>query len=131
YVPIFDGPKRWGTIEVRFRPLSGAGWFGYVNTPQVRLMAFIAAASMVLFLLYLRKMLQHLDPSKVVPSRVRTALDTLAEGLLVVDANGRIVLANHAFASIVGKPPEELLGNRASQLPWVDDGPTPAEHPWA
>jgi hypothetical protein len=31
-------------------------------------------------MIYLGKMLQNLDPSQAVPRRVRTALDTLAEG---------------------------------------------------
>jgi PAS domain S-box-containing protein len=131
FVPIYSSnQQQWGTIEMRFRPLGRSGILGFILSPRVRLVAFVACTSMVLFLLYLRKMLQHLDPSKVVPSRVRSALDTLAEGLLVVDANGRIVLANQAFASIVGRPPEDLLGTRASQLPWVDDEP-PGTHPWA
>jgi len=131
FVPIYDSnQQQWGTVEMRFRPLGRPGILGYLLSPRLRLVVFVASACLGLFLLYLRKMLQHLDPSKVVPSRVRSALDTLAEGLLVVDGNGRIVLANQAFASIVGRPSEELLGSRASQLPWVDDAETPATHPW-
>ena len=30
-------------------------------------------------MLYLRRMLRHLDPSQVIPARVRNALDTLAD----------------------------------------------------
>ena len=41
---------------------------------------FISVASVVSFLIYLKRALQHLDPSKVVPPHVRAALDTLAEG---------------------------------------------------
>ncbi len=131
FVPIYDrNQQQWGTIEMRFQPVGRPGILGYLLSPRVRLVVFVASCCMGLFLLYLRKMLQHLDPSKVVPSRVRSALDTLAEGLLVVDGNGRIVLANQAFASIVGRPPEELLGSRASQLPWVDDPETPMSYPW-
>jgi PAS domain S-box-containing protein len=131
FVPIFNSnQQQWGTIEMSFQPVGRPGIIGYLLGPRVRLVVFVAACCMGLFLFYLRKMLQHLDPSKVVPSRVRSALDTLAEGLLVVDGNGRIVLANQAFASIVGRPPEGLLGSRASQLPWVDDAQTPRTHPW-
>lgn len=64
----------------------------------------------LLFLLYLRKMLAHLDPSKAVPKRVRSALDSLAEGLLVIDNNQRMVLANQSFASWVDREPEKLIG---------------------
>ena len=99
YVPIYVAKNKWGNIEVRFRQTEQSGVIGYFRSPQFKLIAFVASACMVVFMLYLRKMLQHLDPSKVVPPRVRSALDTLAEGLLVVDKNERIVLANQAFAS--------------------------------
>lgn len=135
YVPVYANEQRWGTIELRFRPMGGNGWLGYVNTPQTQLLAFVASASLGLFLLYLRKMLQHLDPSKVVPSRVRSALDTLAEGLLVMDNGQRIVLANQAFATLVGKTPGQLLGTRADALPWVRAADVltgeAAEYPWS
>jgi diguanylate cyclase (GGDEF)-like protein/putative nucleotidyltransferase with HDIG domain len=89
---------------------------------------------------YLRTMLQHMDPSRVIPDRVRTALDTLAEGLLVLDKDERIVLANKAFAQTVGKTPAELQGSRASELPWSlhrdsqsekEAGDGPGALPWA
>ena len=92
---------------------------------------FIGAATFLLCSIYLRKTLQHLDPSKVVPGRVRSALDTLAEGLLVLDNNQRIMLANQSFAEIVGEPPEKLLGRTASQLPWTFPNNTVHnEYPW-
>ena len=129
YVPIYSGGRKWGTIEIRFAPVQRAGVIGFLSSPQVKMIAFIAAATMVLFMIYLRKMLQHLDPSKVVPGRVRSALDTLAEGLLVLDSSERIVLANQAFASTVGRTPEELMGTRPSKLPWIFEDAA-AELPW-
>ena len=117
YVPVYTNDRKWGAIEMRFKPLSRPGLIGRLLDPRLRLIAFVASACMGLFLIYLRKMLQHLDPSKVVPARVRSALDTLAEGLLVVDGGGRIMLANQAFATIVGRPPEDLLGSRAPNYP--------------
>ena len=54
------------------------------------------------FYMYLGRMLRHLDPSHAVPARVRSALDTLAEGLLVIDKKQNIVLANQAFATLTG-----------------------------
>ena len=67
YVPIYVGKDKWGTVEVRFQAKDNAGLSGYLHSPQLKLVAFVAASCMVLFLIYLRKMLQHLDPSKVVP----------------------------------------------------------------
>ena len=76
-----------------------------------------------------KKILQHLDPSRVIPGRVRAALDTFTEGLLVLDKNERIVLANKAFAETVGCSATDLQGRRASEFKWTETeegGP----HPW-
>jgi PAS domain S-box-containing protein len=96
----------------------------------MKLIIFIASASMVVFLIYLRKMLQHLDPSKVVPPRVRSAMDTIAEGLLVLDNRERIVLANQAFATVVGRTSDEMLGSQASRVQWIMEPGGSTEFPW-
>ncbi|MDJ0848643.1 MAG: ATP-binding protein [Myxococcota bacterium] len=132
-VPLFSGGRRWGRVELRFEPLSRPGWLGLLRSPQTRLVAFMMLASFVLFYFYLRRMLRHLDPSQAVPPHVRSALDTLAEGLLIIDTKENIVLANQAFGDIVGSAPDELLGRRAGDLRWArpgeaDAGPEPL--PW-
>jgi PAS domain S-box-containing protein len=79
-------------------------------------------------------MLKHLDPSQAVPSHVRSALDTLAEGLMIIDLKEQIVLANQAFAATVGRTPDELMGHSASDLAWVNPDGTPIPKdafPWA
>ena len=94
---------------------------GFLFGPRPRLLWFVCGSCFVLFFFYMTKMLEYLDPSQAVPGHVRSALDTLAEGLLVIDSRDRIVLANEAFAAMVGKPPEKLLGHVASRLPWVQE----------
>ena len=116
-VPIWSNQERWGAIELQYKLLAGHGLIAELTSPQMRLVAFVAAACTALFLLYLRKTLKHLDPSKVVPPRVRSALDTLAEGLLVVDNESRVMLANQAFASITGGTPEMLMGATSENSP--------------
>jgi PAS domain S-box-containing protein len=84
-----------------------------------------------LFYIYLRRMLRHLDPSQVIPGRVRTAFDTLAEGLLVLDPSGRIVLANQAFGKVVGGDSEALVGRMAQSLAWSFPSETAGDaNPW-
>ncbi len=122
-VPIRANNEPWGTLELCFRPLSPPGIWGYVANPRSMLVLFIGAATFLLCSIYLGKTLQHLDPSKVVPGRVRSALDTLAEGLLVLDHHHRIMLANQSFAEIVGEPPEKLLGAMPRSCP----GPFPID----
>jgi len=131
-VPVLAGNTEWGKLEVCFRDRKTTGILGWLAHPFAKLVVFCASASYLLYFFYLRKMLRHLDPSKVIPSRVRTTLDTLAEGLLVMDNQERIVLANTSFANLVGKAPGDLLGRRVSDMAWDDeDGRFKFEsYPW-
>jgi PAS domain S-box-containing protein len=131
-VPIRAGNKRWGSVEIRFRPVFQEGVMGLFFGPRSRLLWFVSASCFLLFFFYMKKMLEYLDPSQAVPGHVRSALDTLAEGLLVIDGRDRIVLANEAFAAMVGKSPDKLLGHVASRLPWVHEkgSEPPSALPW-
>ncbi len=131
-VPIRAGAQRWGGVEVRFEPVRARGVWGVLSSPATRLVLFVTSASYVLYFLYLGRMLQYLDPAKAVPGRVRSALDTLAEGLMVLDKQHRIVLANQAFALCVRRTPEHLLGMSAAALPWQDAPGNSAspDYPW-
>ncbi|HEX4123922.1 MAG TPA: ATP-binding protein [Tepidisphaeraceae bacterium] len=117
-VPIWTNDTKWGTVEAQFRPLRKGGMLGFLLTPTMKMIFFVAIVSFLLFTFYIKRMLRYLDPSKVVPPHVRAALDTLAEGLLILDRDGRIALANRAFGNVVGKEPETLMGLPASALPW-------------
>ena len=119
-VPIWNGEEKWGSLELRFDPLNKPGIIGMLNTPMIRMLLFMWLGCFIIFYFYLGKVLSLLDPSKAVPGRVRTALDTMAEGLLVVDHKEQIVLANQAFATMIGKPSDKLLGYKAGALPWMD-----------
>ncbi len=136
FVPIWSQNKLWGSVEIRFRSLKRAGLFGFIDSPYTKMIFFVSLASMASFLIYLKRTLQHLDPSKVVPPHVRAALDTLAEGLLILDQDGRIALANRAFAAVKGCEPDKLMGTRATQLPWEQDlpddkrGAAAGDFPW-
>ena len=132
-VPIWSAGQKWGQVELRFEPLTAPGWLGTVTNARARLVAFIALLAFVVFYFYLRKMLRHLDPSQAVPTHVRSALDTLAEGLMVIDLKEQIVLANRALSAIVGQTPDDLVGRSASELEWVnpDGAPFQQAFPWS
>ena len=114
-LPLQHGGQPWGRLEMHFRPLH-AHWLGASWVP---LLLAACGLCFVSFYVYLRRMLRHLDPSKVIPGRVRTAFDTLADGVLVLDPEGRIVLANRAFGDVLGQPPAQLIGRPAAELGWV------------
>ena len=133
-VPIWSGAQKWGQVELRFRDPRWFAGIGVDIHPQVLLMLVIGVVSTLIFYLYLSRTLRHLDPSKAVPPRGRAALDTMAEGLMVVDLDGFIVLVNQALAGIFGKEPDDIIGDSATAYAWTDaDGePYPTEAlPWA
>ena len=119
-VPISDGEKRWGQLELRFTPMREEGLMGVLQTPAVKIGLFIGLACFLAFYFYLGRVLRQLDPSQAIPGRVRAALDTMAEGLLVLDRKEQVVLANKAFATLIDKSPDSLLGHRAGEFPWTD-----------
>jgi diguanylate cyclase (GGDEF)-like protein/PAS domain S-box-containing protein/putative nucleotidyltransferase with HDIG domain len=118
-VPIQQGDKQWGTLEVVFKATHASGFWSFLSDPTWGLIIFVAVCGFISYCIYLKKMLQHLDPSAVIPDRVKTMLNTLAEGVLVMDKQERVVLANDAFASTVGRPAHELQGMKASSLNWT------------
>jgi PAS domain S-box-containing protein len=115
---LVQGDTAWGDAELQFDPLRDtANWRSWLGSTEL-LVATTALCCFVSFYLYLRRMLRHLDPSRVIPGRVRTAFDTLAEGLMVLDPAGRIVLANRAFSEVIGEGSDALIGRPATGLGW-------------
>ncbi|TVT70312.1 MAG: response regulator [Denitromonas halophila] len=134
HVPLLSGKTQWGQLEIRFRPMTAEGLAGWILNPWVKLLGFIFLSALFIFYFYLAKVLRHLDPSGAVPDRVRSALDTLTEGLLVLDRKQTVVLANRSFAEFIGQPASKLIGKNAKHLAWANpDGGdfNLAAAPWA
>ena len=131
-VPILNESVRWGTMEVRFPPLYPKGIMGIWAKPMVKFMTFIIPLSFVMYLFFMRKVLQRLDPSSAIPGRVKSALDTMSEGVVVLDNQERIVMANAAFAEKLDQSPKSLMGRKASELNWtLPNSNAPVEdYPW-
>ncbi|MFV1965129.1 MAG: diguanylate cyclase [Pirellulaceae bacterium] len=131
-VPLVADNGLWGAIKVSFRPLV-APWLGTLwSHPTLKFLLLLAVANGVIFFLYLKRNLQHLDPSRVVPERVRNALDSIPAGLVIVDRQERILLANKCFAAAVKKLPSELQGCSLARFDWQDRDGTPlgSSRPW-
>ena len=128
---LVQGGAPWGLAELQFDPLlDHARWRSWLGSTEL-LVAAMALSCFVLFYVYLRRMLRHLDPSRVIPGRVRTAFDTLAGGLMVLDPDGRIVLANRAFSEVVGEDSDALIGRSATGLGWSQpEQPEVTRAPW-
>ena len=123
-----------GIIEVRMSEVVPPGVLSRLwSRPLVRLLVLLGGIGFVVYMLYMRRMLRHLDPSAVIPPRVQAALDVMAEGVLLLDRNERIVLANSSFARRIDRAPKDLLGVCASELDWrvPRSSARPQEMPWA
>ena len=132
-VTLYAGDQPWGQLEMRHEPTAPTGLAGILQTPLVILLAFAALLCIPSFYVYLSRVLRHLDPSRAIPSRVRSALDSLAEGLLVIDQQQNIVLANEALTRLLGKSNERLMGRPVGEIPWLQDAgrPLTGQQPWS
>ncbi|QDU04505.1 putative diguanylate cyclase YcdT [Gimesia chilikensis] len=123
----------WGQLEIYY-PVKQAGLLSLWHRPMTRYIVFVAGCCFLLFALFLRKTLQSLNPSRVIPGRVQEALDTLAGGLLILDTKEQIVLANKTIARALRTTPEQLQGQPVGKLPWMIQSETEAESesilPW-
>jgi diguanylate cyclase (GGDEF)-like protein/PAS domain S-box-containing protein len=119
-VPVMKDGKIWRTVELKFAPL-GSGIFPDIMGSSIyKLVLFILLFGFFAYLFFILRTLRQLDPSAVVPERVNAAFDTLMEGVLILDEEEQIVLANKAFAEKLGRTPDSLLGIKAIELGWKD-----------
>lgn len=118
-VPLFEGPEHWGDIELRFSPAGPQSLQEWITQPTFLLIASFSALGFLLFYAYLRRAMHLLDPSSAVPARVRSAFDTITDGLLLLNRDGVIVLANLAFRKLHRDADREWLGRKVSDLMWL------------
>ena len=124
-IPIFNSTERWGTVQLRFRSLDNGGWLSWLKDPWVQFLGLVVGSGFMGYFLYMKRTLRQLDPSSVVPMRVKAAFDVLTEGVVLLDNGERIVLANRAFGDVVGKDPNELVGKRLDEYSWASVPPAP------
>ena len=124
-IPIFNSTERWGTVQLRFRSLDNGGWFSWLKDPWIQFLGLVVGSGFMGYFLYMKRTLRQLDPSSVVPMRVKAAFDVLTEGVVLLDNGERIVLANRSFGKIVGKDPNDLVGQRLDEYHWSSVPPAP------
>ncbi len=118
-VPIIKGESQWGAFEVSFKPTHANLLLSLWGKPVVKLLVFILPLAFLGYYFLMKKTLRHLDPSAVVPERVKVALDSLVEGVVLMDHQERIVLANKAFEKKIGGDKGPIMGQKASDLHWT------------
>ncbi len=118
-IPIMLGGTPQADLELVFRPLSEVG-AGYLGIPRFAwLLLFVSLSGFISFWIYIKRVLHHLDPSSVVPARVKNALNIMTEGVVILDKSGQVVLANESLSNKLGISDKSLAWSKLSNLPWV------------
>lgn len=117
-VPVLRGSEQYAQIEAAFEPHIQNSLFGFFAMPSVRVTMIATLANLLGFLFWLRHCFQHLDPSRVIPDRVRSALDTFEEAIVVVDDKNRIMMVNGRLSEFLGGKPDEYQGKQLESLSW-------------
>ena len=118
-VSLYAGGKQWGTVEMAFVPAEPRSFLEWIREPVVLFYLALFVGGFLVCYVYLRRVMQYLDPSTAVPERVRAAFDTLSDAVLVLDPQGRIMLANRAFRDLHPEGKSELQGRAVSDLKWL------------
>jgi PAS domain-containing protein len=114
WVPLSHPDKvNFGRIELCFTPVRADGALSGLASPFMCLLCMTGVVSFVAFRTFLKLVLKQLDPSRAVPRRVREALDVLADGLMIIGLDERILLTNTALSEMTGVKPETMLGRKA------------------
>ncbi len=110
--------------------MGGLSW--YLTNSWLRFLAFVSVMGFIGYLLFMKRTLRQLDPSGIIPTRVKSALDALTQGVVMIDTQDCIVLANETFCQAVGKPVTALIGSDLSTLSWrfAASSATVSVHPW-
>lgn len=106
--PIALQDRKWGTLDIQFAKPAGAGVPRHIwGIPAILLTALG-------LLLIVVKFAPISIPSP--PARIQSTIDALSEGIVILDRERRIALANESFARIIGLPRENLEGSRLEDL---------------
>ncbi len=116
--PLFEGDNRIAGVEIRFSGINEGLSLIDRRASFASVLLFVGFSGFFAFCMFLKRTLRELDPDAVIPERVKKALDTLAEGLLIVNRDGEIVFSNSEFATTAGIASEGLAGQNCNSLKW-------------
>lgn len=118
-VTLFTPKGEWGAFELAFidMPVSASMFRG--GSAVLKIVLYVALAGFIGFYFFLKKVMRELDPDQVLPDRVRSALDSLTDGLLIVNHEGVIMFCNQALAKRIGINARKLTGKHSNSLDWV------------
>ena len=120
-VPIFEGEQQWGKIEISFQPLNITFGTMLRKNSLFCMILFVASVGFFTYRYFLKKVIRELNTDDVIPERVSKALDTLTEGIVIIDADGYIVFSNSTYCQLVGLEPNTIVGLKMDHFEWLDE----------
>jgi len=106
-VALKTDTTRWGTLEMRFRPLRAGGFAAVPQHPVVRLIALVVAVCFPLYLVCLRKVVRRAEPICVVPEaatdeQLKELVNVIEQTRQEIDsqASERVVPATHGSGNL-------------------------------
>lgn len=121
-VPILENDREWGEVRVVFTP--SEHWY-----QDLLWLLFVCVVSVIAFWVFFTKVLLQLDPSRAIPGRVDSAFNLFSEGVVILDNEQHIIMANASAAELVGIEADKLVGKKLDDWPWRVDADWQA--PWA
>ena len=128
-VDILSNSRKWGQLEIVFHSVQRS-WLRWLLQFPNGLIGFLSAGLTLLTWLVLNKTFRYLNPSKLVPDRVRNALDSIGSGLVLLSPSGEIAHANRAFGQMVRKDLNEIMGGKIDGYLWSPGEEGQQELPW-
>lgn len=119
---VRDGAS-WGEVHILFRQEAGVSALHPAN-PLFWILVGVAVVGLPGIMTVVEALRRRLDrspngPMAAAAARAHHTLDTLAEGVLLLDPSGRVMFANTAFCNIAGLSLSDLLGREAADLAWI------------
>jgi diguanylate cyclase (GGDEF)-like protein len=125
----------WGELEIAFKPTTPKTLLDWLKKPVVISFSLLLVGALALYMFYLRGVFSYLDPSAVIPDRVRVAFDAFSEGVMMLDNTGRIMIANKMFRSWGEEKDKDadLFGKFARDISWISNamGADQKNYPWS
>ena len=118
-IPIYKGEEQFGMVEIYFAPVYPKTIAGFLSVHYIYFVLFMAAAMFIVTGIYLKRVLRHLDPSSVIPNRVKAVLDNLTESVVILDKDEQIIFGNDAFGKTVEEAENTFVGRKLSIFPWI------------
>jgi diguanylate cyclase (GGDEF)-like protein/PAS domain S-box-containing protein len=125
-VPLMKGESVHAELEIAYRPVASSLFKTVLNWLVVIVIGFVLNFGS--FSLFLNRALSVLDPKSAVPKRVRNTLDTIVGGVVILDAQGKVLLVNDSFVKCMNLTIDEMTDQELSKLEWKKE--EEGEWPW-